>query len=63
MLTLLENICSGMLLMVVLCGQTLLQGTLLLFHWKSFAITDQSTKTVKQFAIYGMYMIAMAKGS
>ena len=36
---LLENICGWM---VVLHGQNLLHT---LFHWKSFAVTDRSTKT------------------
>ena len=41
---------------VILYGQSLLDR---LFHWKSFTITDRSTKTVKQFhlkqfAMYGM---------
>ena len=49
----LENICGWM---VVLHGQDLLHR---LFHWKSFAVTDWSTKTVKlfhleQFAMYGI---------
>ena len=49
----LENIRGWM---VVLHGQSLLHW---LFHWESFVVTDQSTKTIKlfhlqHFAIYGI---------
>ena len=43
---LLENIHSYI---VILCGQTVLHRTLLLFHWKSFMVTNQSVKIVKLF--------------
>ena len=59
---LLENIHGCM---VILYGQTLLHR-LLIFHWKSFTITNRSVKTKKlfhleQFAIFGNLVYAYIK--